>query len=115
MLVCGFGLQIAGVQMSGAATTAAGDNQDALPGDVRIDRLIAMVLALATELAATRERLDTHERLLASAGLLNPAAIDGFEPDEAASAARSRVRQHLLDVLLAPLEQALDRELRLEP
>jgi hypothetical protein len=59
-------------------------------GDV--DRVMAVVLALASEVASIRERLDTHERL-GNAGL--PAAVDAVEAhraDEATEADRERWR-----------------------
>jgi hypothetical protein len=58
-----------------------------------IDRLIAIVLAMAGELAVARERLDTVERLLARQGSLSRADIDGFRP--AADEAAERGRWHL--------------------
>jgi polyhydroxyalkanoate synthesis regulator phasin len=58
-----------------------------------IDRLIAILLAMAGELAVTRERLDTVERLLAKKGSLTRNDIDAFRPD--ASEAIERGQWHL--------------------
>ncbi len=55
-------------------------------GDV--DRVMAVLLALTSEVAAIRERLDTHERLAARAIAPAPDAVEAFEPDEAAEADR---------------------------
>ena len=56
--------------------------------DHDVDRLLAIVWAMAGELAVTRERLDTVERLLAGKHVLDRAEIEGFTPD--AAAARER-------------------------
>jgi hypothetical protein len=59
------------------------------------DTLLAMNVALLTELMVTRERLDTLERLIEAKGLLPRTAIDAFEPDEAAEAEREQIRETL--------------------
>lgn len=65
-----------------------------------------MILALATEVSALRERLDTHERLAASGSSPVPAAIEAYVPDEAVEAARAAARRSLIEritrVLLEP-------------
>ena len=52
------------------------------------DTLLAMNVALLTELMVTRERLDTLERLIEARGLVPRADIDAYEPDEAAEGQR---------------------------
>jgi hypothetical protein len=52
-----------------------------------VDRVMAVVLALASEVAALRERLDTQERL--GAGV---AAVEAYVPDAEALAAREAWR-----------------------
>jgi hypothetical protein len=63
------------------------------PGE---SRLMAICIALATELAVVRERLDTVERLAESAGVFRQAEVEAFEPDPPAAAARDGLRQRLL-------------------
>lgn len=46
-----------------------------------MDRLYSLSLALMAELSATRERLDTVERLLEAGGNLNRQDIEDFVPD----------------------------------
>jgi hypothetical protein len=65
-----------------------------------------MILALATEVSALRERLDTHEQLAAAGRLPEAAAVEAFTPDEAVEAARAAARRSLIEritrVLLEP-------------
>jgi hypothetical protein len=65
-----------------------------------------MILALATEVSALRERLDTHERLAAAGRSPDPAAVEAYTPDEAVEAARAAARraliEHITRVLLEP-------------
>ncbi len=56
-----------------------------------------MLLALATEVSALRERLDTHERLAALGQPPLPAAIEAYEPPAEVEAARSAARRSLVD------------------
>lgn len=60
--------------------------------DPHVSVLYGIVTALAAEVAALRDRLDTHERL-ASKGVL-PAgdAVEDYRPDEEADAERDAVR-----------------------
>ena len=61
--------------------------------DENLERLFAIVTALSGEVAALRERIDTHERLGASGVALSVAAVEDFVPDEAAERERDRIRQ----------------------
>ncbi len=49
-----------------------------------LDRLYSLSLALMAELSATRERLDTVERLLEAGGSLKRQAIEDYAPDRRA-------------------------------
>ena len=74
------------------------------------DTLLAMNVALLTELMATRERLDTLERLVAAKGVLRREELDAFEPDEAAEREREEIREtmsrHVFYLLLQQAERA---------
>ncbi len=48
-------------------------------GDV--DRLMAILLALISEVASLRERLDTHERVAAAEALPSPPRVEAYRPD----------------------------------
>lgn len=56
------------------------------------ERLMAILMAVVEELAVTRERLDTVERLLEAQGSLDRSAIEAFRPD--AKQARERGLRH---------------------
>lgn len=71
------------------------------------DTLLAMNIALLTELMVTRERLDTLERLVDAQGLVPRAAIDAYEPDDAAEAEREQIRETMSrHVFYLQLQQA---------
>lgn len=70
------------------------------PGE---ERLLAMVTALTSELAVTRERLDTLERLCETAGVFPRAAIEEFRPDSAQAGERDSLRRRLIARIFRPL------------
>jgi hypothetical protein len=70
------------------------------------DMLLAMVTALAGELAVLRERLDTSERLLEAAGVLPRGKIETFAPDAAGTAEREALRKNLIGRVFRPLRDA---------
>jgi hypothetical protein len=75
--------------------------------DASSDTLLAMNVALLTELMVTRERLDTLERLVEAQGLVPRTAIDAFEPDDAAEAEREQIRETMArHVFYLQLQQA---------
>lgn len=76
--------------------------------DADIDRLLAIVWAMAGELAVTRERLDTVERLLAARELLDRRQIDAYRPDPAAAAERGQWQIEYIARLLRVLQQEVD-------
>ncbi len=76
--------------------------------DRDVDRLLAIVWAMAGELAVTRERLDTVERLLAQKHTLSQAEIEAFRPDAAAAAERGQWQLEYIARLLRVLQQEQD-------
>jgi hypothetical protein len=70
------------------------------------DRAVLMILALAAEVSALRERLDTHERLAESDLPATPAAVEAYRATESVEADRAAGRHALIDriarVLLEP-------------
>ncbi len=73
--------------------------------DPAVERVMAIAMALAGELSVTRERLDTLERVLAAHGLIAPDAVERFEPDAAAQAARHAWGRDYLSRVLRIVEQ----------
>jgi hypothetical protein len=53
-----------------------------------IDRVMAVLLALTSEVATLRERLDTHERLADGDSLPKSASVESYAPDASAESAR---------------------------
>lgn len=77
--------------------------------DPDIDRLLAIVWAMAGELAVTRERLDTVERLLDGRQLLSQAEIDAYRPDAQAARERGQMQLEYLARLLRVLQQEVEQ------
>jgi len=57
-----------------------------------IDRVMAVVLALASEVASLRDRLDTHERVAATGAVPATEHVESYMPDKATRAARDAWR-----------------------
>ena len=76
--------------------------------DADIDRLLAIVWAMAGELAVTRERLDTVERLLAARDTLARADIEAYRPDPEAARERGQWQLEYIGRLLRVLQQEVE-------
>jgi hypothetical protein len=57
-----------------------------------VDRVMSVVLALASEVASLRDRLDTHERVADAGALPATARIESYLPDPETIAARDTWR-----------------------
>lgn len=77
-------------------------------GDADVDRLLAIVWAMAGELAVTRERLDTLERLLAERAVVQRVDIDAYRPHPQAARERGEWQMEYIARLLRVLQQELD-------
>lgn len=73
--------------------------------DRSVERVLAITMAVLQELAVTRERLDTVERLLERGGALDRSAIDAFEPTADQAAERSLWLQEYIARTLRILQQ----------
>ena len=73
--------------------------------DPAVDRLLSMLMATVQELAVTRERLDTIERLLETQGTLSKSDIDAYRPDGEAANERGLAHRDLLSRVLRAVEQ----------
>lgn len=86
----------------------------AIPGTSDTEEsLIGMVTALTGELAITRERLDTLERLVEKAGILERADIETFEATAEQADERHGIRQRLIAKVFRPMRDAAERDARL--
>lgn len=63
------------------STVRAKGRRPAFFDEPAVDRLYSLSLALMAELSATRERLDTVERLLEKGGSLKRQDVEDFAPD----------------------------------
>jgi hypothetical protein len=68
------------------------------------DELVSMVLELATELWAVRERQFALEQVLSANGIDAPAAIEAWQPDAETAAALDAERKRLVGNLFRSLE-----------
>lgn len=72
------------------------------------DRLLSMLLALASDVAVLRERLDTVERLLDANGTVTRAAIEAYRPSRAEAAERALLHKALVGRLLRGVQQDME-------
>lgn len=73
--------------------------------DPSVERVLAITMAVLQELAVTRERLDTVERLLERKGLLGLDEIERFEPSPEQAQERNLWIQEYLVRTLRILQQ----------
>jgi hypothetical protein len=57
-----------------------------------VDRVMGVLLALVSEVASIRERLDTHERLAGAGAAASVEAVEAYRADDAAEAQRETWR-----------------------
>ena len=88
-----------------AASAAAGGRRPEFTGDPMVERLFGITLALVSELAVTRERLDTVERLLQRGKLMNREDLERFQPSSEEAAERGELQQQYLGQIFRVLLQ----------
>lgn len=76
--------------------------------DPEVDRVMAIAMAIASEVAVLRERLDTFETLAAQRGMVTAADIDGFVPTPEHEKRREQWRHDFLDRVLYILRAEAD-------
>ena len=76
--------------------------------DAETDRLTMIVTALAAEVSALRDRLDTHEALARQGSLPTSAAVEAYVPDAAHDAAREAARLGMLKRVYRVVTEELD-------
>ncbi|MFZ2998668.1 hypothetical protein [Sphingobium sp.] len=71
----------------------------------QVEKLLALTMGIAQELAVARQRVDTLERLLAARGIVSAAEIEGFAPDPQAAAERAMWNQEYIARILRIVQQ----------
>jgi hypothetical protein len=89
--------------LAGAGAKPAGRRPYFLTPEV--ERVLAVTMAVAQELAVARQRADTLERLLATKGIVTAAEIEAFVPDTAAATERALWTQEYLARILRIVQQ----------
>lgn len=89
--------------LAGAGTKPAGKRPYFLEPEV--ERVLAITMTIAQELAVSRQRVDTLERLLLEKGVLSEGEIDAFEPDRQASTDRALWNQEYIARILRIVQQ----------
>ena len=88
---------------------AVGAERPVYFNETDIDRVMAILLALVSEVASIRERLDTHERLADDGRTAAGAEVEAYRPDAAAEADREAWRdayiRRLFRVITEDVEQ----------
>lgn len=87
-----------------AGTKAKGQRPYFL-ADKQVEQVLSITMALATELAVTRERLASLEAVLVEKGLISADAIEQFAPSIEHTAARSLDTQEYLARILRIVQQ----------
>ena len=87
------------------AATAANGKRPVFFDNPDTDRLMSILLAVVGELAVTRERLDTLERLLAHSQALKLPDIDAYRPNAEAAQARGQWQIEYLARVFRVLQQ----------
>jgi hypothetical protein len=83
--------------------------------DPAVDRLYSLTLALAAELSATRERLDTVERLLETRGCLQREAIETYAPGKVAGDERGEATRAYIARIMRGFQQEVEAMENPEP
>lgn len=89
--------------LAGAGAKPAGRRPYFLNPEV--ERVLAITMAVVQELAVTRQRCDTLERLLRARDVLSEGEIDRFQPDAAAMSERALWTQEYLARVLRIVQQ----------
>ncbi|HRK74083.1 MAG TPA: hypothetical protein PLL64_07400 [Rhodothermales bacterium] len=76
--------------------------------DPAVERVLNITMAVATELAVARERIDTLERLLAQKGILSQGEIEAYIPDNEAAEARQLWHARYSARILRIVQQELE-------
>lgn len=110
----------AGGQMNEDAIDASGVNDILMAGDKSkgarpyflndpaVERVLNITMAVATDLAVARERLDTIERLLEAKGILKQSEIEAFVPTDEQAEDRQLWHARYAARIMRIVQQELD-------
>ncbi len=76
--------------------------------DPQVDKLLAIIMALAGEVSVLHERLDTLERLAEAKGLISRQEIESYRPDEQVREERERWRTEYIARVLRVVREELE-------
>ena len=76
--------------------------------DPATERVMAMLMAVTQELAVTRERLDTVERLLEQSGHLDRAAIETYAPEPEPATERAQATRAYIARVMRIVHQEME-------
>src|SRR5215470_3170324 len=76
--------------------------------DPQIDKLMAIVMALAGEVSVLRERLDTIERLAESKGLFSHQEVEAYRPNAHVAEEREQWRAEYIARILRIVHEELE-------
>jgi hypothetical protein len=76
--------------------------------DPAVERVLSITMAVATEVAVLRERMDTIERLMEAGVPVTKAAIDAYKPDDAAARERQEWHAAYIARILRIVQQELE-------
>lgn len=71
--------------------------------DLNPDQLVAVIWRLAMEICVLRDRLSTHEQLLAEKSVLSSGEIESYTPSREETAARLKTRNELIENIVNDL------------
>jgi hypothetical protein len=71
---------------------AIGPDRQTYFNEADVDRVMAILLALVSEVAAIRDRLDTHERIAGAGDAASRDKVEAYQPDSAAEEDREAWR-----------------------
>lgn len=77
-------------------------------GDQMAEQHYSITMALVAELAVARERIDTLERVLSEAGLLDRNKIESYVPDDNAAEERQRAQVEYSARIFRAMQQQVE-------
>ncbi|MCC5870708.1 MAG: hypothetical protein JJU27_19590 [Gammaproteobacteria bacterium] len=79
-------------------------------GDVHLDQLLGIAMAVATEVSVMHDRLDTVARLAGTGKPFTMADIDAYIPDDTVASERAKWRKAYLQRLLRVMHETFSPE-----